>query len=63
MKSVSIGIQKRMQRRIFLRPDRSLRSEFESSVAASRPSCVRARSLRNDQAVYVLGRYVTTELG
>ncbi|WZZ50672.1 hypothetical protein YC2023_050779 [Brassica napus] len=32
-------------------------------AVARRPSCVRARSLRSDQAVCVLGRYVATELG
>ncbi|KAF3599745.1 hypothetical protein F2Q69_00036862 [Brassica cretica] len=38
-----------------------------SSVATSRPSCVRAQSLRSDRAwlelVCVLGRYIATELG
>ncbi|KAF3509071.1 hypothetical protein F2Q69_00005483 [Brassica cretica] len=32
-----------------------------SSVAKSRPSCVRARSLRSDRAWLELGRYVATE--
>ncbi|KAF3559234.1 hypothetical protein F2Q69_00010963 [Brassica cretica] len=32
------------------------------SVSTSRPSCVRARSLRRDRAVCVLGRYGATEL-
>ncbi|KAF3606610.1 hypothetical protein DY000_02045755 [Brassica cretica] len=45
-------IQKRTQRRNFLRPDRSLCSEWRSD-----------RSLRSDRAVCVLGRYVATELG
>ncbi|KAF2602853.1 hypothetical protein F2Q70_00026129 [Brassica cretica] len=31
------------------------------SVATSRPSCVRARSLRSDRAWLELGRYVATE--
>ncbi|KAF3487524.1 hypothetical protein F2Q69_00052602 [Brassica cretica] len=80
MKSVSIGIQKRTQRRNFLRPEMSLCSEWRdravcvlgrniatelgwSSVATSRPSCVRARSLRSDRAWLELCRYVATELG
>ncbi|KAF3610173.1 hypothetical protein DY000_02047883 [Brassica cretica] len=32
-----------------------------SSVATSRPNCVRARSLRSDRAWLELGRYVATE--
>ncbi|KAF3592456.1 hypothetical protein DY000_02021177 [Brassica cretica] len=53
-------IQTRTQRRTFPRPCRLLRSEWRvglSSVA----SRVRARSLRSDRAVCVLGCYVATE--
>jgi len=54
-KSVSIRIKNRTQRRTFLSPYRSLRSEWRFGL-----SCVRARSLHNDRAVYLLGRYVAT---
>ncbi|KAG5400741.1 hypothetical protein IGI04_015348 [Brassica rapa subsp. trilocularis] len=50
-------IQKRTQRRTFLRPYRSLCSEWRVGLS----SRVRARSLRSDRAVCVLGRYVATE--
>ncbi|KAF3567200.1 hypothetical protein DY000_02017761 [Brassica cretica] len=65
MKSVSIGIQKRTQRRSFLRPDRSLCSELERpSLAgawryvATEQRCVSAWSLCSEQAWLDLGRYV-----
>ncbi|KAF3526868.1 hypothetical protein F2Q69_00047393 [Brassica cretica] len=53
-------IQTRTQRRTFLRPYRSLGSEWR--VGLSSVARVSARSLRSDRAACVLGRYVTTEL-
>ncbi|KAF2553355.1 hypothetical protein F2Q68_00033736 [Brassica cretica] len=50
-------IQTRTQRRTLLRPCRSLRSEWRAGT-----SRVRAWSLRSNRAVFVLGRYVATEL-
>ncbi|KAF3600501.1 hypothetical protein F2Q69_00037030 [Brassica cretica] len=53
-------IQKRTQGRTIFRPDRSLRSEWR--VGLSSVATHTFRSLRSDRAVFVLGRYVTTEL-
>ncbi|KAF2547621.1 hypothetical protein F2Q70_00021533 [Brassica cretica] len=41
----------------------SCRIDVSEELGRYRPSCVRARSLRSDRAVCVLGRYVATELG
>ncbi|KAF2551724.1 hypothetical protein F2Q68_00034165 [Brassica cretica] len=57
MKSVSMRIQKRTQRRTFLRPERSLCSEWRSD----RSLCSEWRV--SDRVWLELGRYVATELG
>ncbi|KAF2533200.1 hypothetical protein F2Q70_00029698 [Brassica cretica] len=60
MKSVSMTIQKRTQRRTFLRPERALCSEWSSDRSLCSEWSV--QSLRSDRVWLELGRYVATEL-